>query len=415
MRLIFCHDHRFIVSADGRVFSPGQFGIDTWNHALSFFDEIVIYARRQSADLSIEGLTRCDRPLVRFRWMPDLSSPRGLMLRPSLLRELVRELRADDVVLARLPSEVGLLVTQAAHRVGAAVAADVVACVWDGLRSHGRTLARLYAPVAYWRNRRAIQRAQFVRYVTNTFLQRRYPTRAPTIVLSDASVVPCDVKEVEAKYACAESGPLRCAFIGPLFHKSKGPDVAIRAIAFAHSLGARVSLSVAGPGPQQPWSDLAHRLGVGHLVRFSGVLQRGRGVRSFLDAHDVLLLPSRQEGLSRVALEAMARGLPVLASTAGGNPEIVPPTDLHRPGDFRALARRIRELDNDRVALAQSALWALSRVEAFLPENAEPATVVYWRRLAELRGSTKRTLQRATNSTLQRFGLGTHRRQADLR
>lgn len=384
MRLIFGHDHRFVVGSNGEVFSPGQFSTESWDHPLAFFDEVIIYARRQSAQTPIERLTRCDGPRIRFRWLPNLSSPRGSVVGPLLLHELLRELRADDVVLVRLPSEIGLLLAKAGHRAGVAVAADVVACVWDGLLGHGHPLARLYAPLAYWRNRRAIRRAHFVRYVTKSFLQRRYPTRAPTLALSDASILRCEVEQVKVKYAIVAPGPLRCAFVGPLFHRSKGLDIAIRAIAHARALGARVHLSVAGPGAQEPWIDLANQQNVADLVRFVGVLQRGAGVRDFLDAHDVLLLPSRQEGLSRVALEAMARGLPVLASTVGGNPEIVPPADLHRPGDFEALGRRIHELDRDRVALAECALAALSRVEPFSPQIAEPATISYWERLAEL-------------------------------
>ncbi len=389
MRLIFGHDHRFVVGSRGEVYSPGQFSTESWDYPLAYFDEVVVFARQQSAQVSLEGLARCDRSRVRFHWMPNLSSVRASILRPFLLNKLLRELRPDDVVLVRLPSEIGLLLARAGHLAGAAVAADVVACVWDGLLSHGNPLARLYAPLAYWRNRCTIRRAHFVRYVTKSFLQRRYPTRSPTLALSDASILRCDIEQVKRKYSANSTGPLRCAFVGPLFHRSKGLDVAIRAIAVAHALGARVYLSVAGPGAKEPWIDLANRQNVGHLVRFVGVLQRGVGVRNFLDAHDLLLLPSRQEGLSRIALEAMARGLPVLASTAGGNPEIVPPIDLHRPGDFEALGRRIHDLDRDRVALAERALLALSITEPFSPQSAEPATISYWERLAELAATVR--------------------------
>lgn len=386
MRMIFCDDHRFVIGRNGGVYSPGQYSSESWEIPLMYFEEVVIYARRAAPDVRLTGLTRCDRPGVRFRWISDLSSLRGVARGPWLLRALVRELHKEDVVVARLPSHVGLLVSKAGRLVGAPVAAEVVACIWDGLRSHGSSLARLYAPVAYWLNRRAIERALFVRYVTRSFLQGRYPTRAPSVALSDAFIVRRDASEVTAKYARRKHDHLACAFVGPLFHRSKGLDVAIYALAVARGLGARARLSVAGPGGQAYWRGLAERLGVGDLVTFEGVLSRGEGVRNFLDRHDVLLLPSRQEGLSRVAIEAMARGLPVLASTAGGNSEIVPSRDLHRTDDFDALARRIRELDCDRPALAEAALEALSRVEPFLPERSEPRWRAYYSRLAELAG-----------------------------
>jgi len=392
MRLIFCDDHRFVVGQDGSVYSPGQYSREHWDIALMYFDEIVIYARRAATGVQLEGLTRCDRPGVRFRWVPNLSSLRGLAVRAWLLRDVLHELGRNDVVLARLPSEVGLLVSKAGCLVRAPVAAEVVACAWDGLRSHGGHLARLYAPIAYWRNRWAIRRAVLVRYVTRSFLQRRYPTQSQSISLSDAFIVRRDAREVMAKHARTEQDGLACAFVGPLLHRSKGLDVAPRALAVARSLGANARLSVAGPGEQESWRRLAHRLGVGDSVTFEGVLPRGGGVRDFLDRHHVLLLPSRQEGLSRVALEAMARGLPVLASTAGGNPEIVPPCDLHLTGDFNALARRICEFDRDRAALAEASLEALSRVEPFLPECLEPGWRAYYRGLAQLAERNEPTL-----------------------
>jgi glycosyltransferase involved in cell wall biosynthesis len=384
MRLIFGLDHRFVKGEDGHVYSPGQFSCESWDIPLQYFDEIVIYSRWVAADESRSGFSRCDRSRVRFRWMPNLSTPRGLLVGRTLVREVARELRSDDVVVASLPSNVGLLLAEAGRIAGTPVVAEVVACVWDGLFNHGRFLARFYAPIGYWRNRRAIARASLVRYVTRSFLQTRYPTRSPSIALSDAQIVRRDVDEVLRKLDRSGRDHLACAFVGPLFHRSKGLDLAFRAIRVAQDLGARVRLSVAGPGEQDSWRRLAEGLGIGERVTFEGVLQRGEGVRRFLDRHDLLLLPSRQEGLSRIALEAMARGLPVLASTAGGNPEIVPPHNLHRTGDFTELGRRIFELDRDRVALEKCSLEALSRVEPFLLERLEPRWKAYYGLLAEL-------------------------------
>jgi L-malate glycosyltransferase len=78
-------------------------------------------------------------------------------------------------------------------------------------------------------------------------------------------------------------------------------------------------------------------------------------------AADVLVLPSRQEGLSNALLEAMAAGLPVIASRVGGNVELVRDghTGLLFPaGDPQALARALLALQRDptlRVRLGREA------------------------------------------------------------
>ena len=63
-----------------------------------------------------------------------------------------------------------------------------------------------------------------------------------------------------------------------------------------------------------------------------------------MDGADLFVLPSRGEGLPRAAIEAMARGLPVLGTTVGGFPELLPDDDLVPPGDVRSLVNKIREV-----------------------------------------------------------------------
>lgn len=83
-------------------------------------------------------------------------------------------------------------------------------------------------------------------------------------------------------------------------------------------------------------------------------------------AADLLVLPSREEGLSNVLLEAMAAALPVVASDAGGSPELVADGRsglLFPNGDVEALGDALTRLLTDPVLRAQMGSAARTRIE----------------------------------------------------
>jgi len=95
----------------------------------------------------------------------------------------------------------------------------------------------------------------------------------------------------------------------------------IEAMAVVAAREPRARLVLAGDGPlRAELEQLAARLGLGERVRFLG--ERG-DVLSILGALDVYALPSLTEGTSLSLLEAMACGLPVVATAVGGTPAVV--------------------------------------------------------------------------------------------
>jgi glycosyltransferase involved in cell wall biosynthesis len=72
------------------------------------------------------------------------------------------------------------------------------------------------------------------------------------------------------------------------------------------------------------FKDLAKAMQIQKLVRFVGLLPSGSRISNLLDRADFYISPSRQEGLPRSVIEAMARGLTCLASNVGGTNELLP-------------------------------------------------------------------------------------------
>lgn len=100
-------------------------------------------------------------------------------------------------------------------------------------------------------------------------------------------------------------------------------DSLIRAFAEVAPFYPDARLVIAGDGPlRSELRSLAESSGFGRRIMFPGILD-ARAMASYYSAAGCFVLPSEYEGFPHVLLEAMAHGTPVVASDAGGNPEIV--------------------------------------------------------------------------------------------
>ena len=115
-------------------------------------------------------------------------------------------------------------------------------------------------------------------------------------------------------------GPETVLFLGRL-DAQKGLDTALAAWARVAGRRPAARLFLAGDGPARgPLEERARELRLGERVRFLGPrLDPER----LLQASQVFVLPSRSEGMSNALLEAMATGLPCVASRIGGNSDLV--------------------------------------------------------------------------------------------
>jgi glycosyltransferase involved in cell wall biosynthesis len=123
--------------------------------------------------------------------------------------------------------------------------------------------------------------------------------------------------------------------------RPKDQDIVLKAL---ESVATPVRLVLAGVDPSSGIANLGRRAPDRHVVV---CLPFTPDVRALYDLLDLVLLPSRSEGLSQALLEAMALGKPVVASAAGGNLEVITngvDGRLVSPRDPDAWARAIEEL-----------------------------------------------------------------------
>jgi len=133
----------------------------------------------------------------------------------------------------------------------------------------------------------------------------------------------------------------------------KGHPVLLEALATSDPALQRVELDLVGDGPdRQPLERLVASLGLASRVRFHGALPEP-AVTDLLDRADLFVLPSvitpngTAEGLPVVLMEALAAGVPVVATRVSGVPELIRHREtglLVEPGDPAELGRAITAL-----------------------------------------------------------------------
>jgi glycogen(starch) synthase len=125
-----------------------------------------------------------------------------------------------------------------------------------------------------------------------------------------------------ARFAVSERTwePPRMLFVGRVVYQ-KGLDLLLEALGGLRQIPWE--LVVAGDGSQrEPLTGRARDLGLAERIRFAGWLRGDKILQAYRRAN-LLVFPSRHEGMPNAVLEAMAAGLPVIASRIAGNEELV--------------------------------------------------------------------------------------------
>ena len=163
------------------------------------------------------------------------------------------------------------------------------------------------------------------------------------------------------------------------FTHEKGQDVGTEAARLVAERLPGLRMILAGEGPlRASLPQPANVVMPGHIGDPSILLA----------ALDLFIMPSRSEGWGLAALEAMAAGVPVIASNTGGLPEMIDPGEtgwLIPPGDPSALAEAICTAASRREGLARMGALARTRAQRFSIEETARKTEEFYLRVLQAR------------------------------
>lgn len=356
----------------GRVYASLLGYKEFWSRYLMAFDGVLVLARVRDLDALEDGMVESTGPGVQFFALPAFHGPwEFLAMRWRLQRLVARAIDQADAFVLRVPSHIGSLAWRELCRRRWPYAVEVVGDPWLSLAPG--SVKSVVRPIVRWLSPRSLRRqcrgAIGASYVTADALQRSYSPSPSAYTIACSSIdLPEEhiLEDLSGRLQRIDTlperlrggpAPVRLGFIGTLRVLYKAPDVHIEALELCRRRGMNVELVMIGEGPYRgQMRSLAQRKGVAQHVQLPGRLPPGRPVMEFLDRVDLFLNASRQEGLPRALIEAMARGCPSVGSDVGGIPELLDASHLVSAGDPTALAACIERVLGDRDALRAAAL-----------------------------------------------------------
>ena len=278
------------------------------------------------------------------------------------------EIRNADIVIGFVPSSVCDLALRYAKKYHKIFISVVISSAWDILWHHSLS-GKILAPISHVATSRTIRNSDYVIYVTDKYLQRKYPTNGVAIGISDVVVPETDHAVLDNRKtridACFGTRKVHLATIGAVDVKYKAQDDVIKAMAILASEGYDVDYTLIGGGSPARLRKCAEEKGVSlDKIHFMGAVPHEQ-IYELLDEFDLYIQPSRTEGMPRSVVEAMSRGLIVICSNVGGMPEFVDNKCVYRSGNITELTDTIRFMLDSKQRMLDTSISNFNQAKCF--------------------------------------------------
>lgn len=333
---IFIATTFFAVKHDERVFLSEQHYYIIKRYADSF-GNITLYARikNQTPDPKMIDATEIIEKLI------GVSSMMNVLLHKDK-EKIINDISNSDLVVGRLPSIAACRASDYARANSKPFLAEVMGDAWDAYWNHGVS-GKVFAPYIFLKNKKVVNKAEYALYVTQEFLQKRYPCRNTSTGVSNVRIAMPDQEVLNRRLNKIQSGldnELVLVTTAAVDVRYKGQEYVIKALPMLKSQGINVSYILIGDGDQSYLKSIAEQSGVVQNVIFTGRLSLDELLK-VIDNADLYIQPSLQEGLPRSVIEAMSRGCPAIGARTAGIPELLGSEYIFRRKSVQAIAEKI--------------------------------------------------------------------------
>lgn len=261
-------------------------------------------------------------------------------------RDMAKAIEKCELVVSRCPGFIGYIAADYARKVKKPYLVECMGCAWDAYWNHG-ILGKMIAPYMFFKMKNVVRNADYALYVTNEFLQKRYPCKNESIGVSNVLIKNIDENVLQNRLKRINSfepqNEIKIMTTAAVDVKYKGQEYVIKAIPLLNKTGITIKYFLVGGGDCNYLKKIAKRYGVENQIIFAGRVTLDK-VFSLVDQIDIYIQPSLQEGLPRAVIEAMSRACPVLGACTAGIPELIEKRWVVKRKSHKDIAKKIKEI-----------------------------------------------------------------------
>lgn len=388
MKVLFIHDHPFIKDKNtGILYTSGNLNSTLWERYLKHFESVTVIGRcKTEEDTSRYQLA--EKEGVTFDLFTNVSGGADYFKKRKYIEEkLIQEINRHDIIIMRFPATISVFAADYCIKNNIKYVAEVVGCSWDANWNYGGLGPKLLAPYSFYKMKKAVKNAAATIYVTEYFLQKRYPSKAQVkanasnVILTEIEddALPKRLQKIENT---SKDDIIKIGIIGNISVKYKGYDVLLKSLVnLPDKFRNRIQLEIVGGGNPSYLQQLISQFQLEKQTQIKGKLKAGREIFDFLDSLDLYIHPSKQEGLPRVVIEAMSRACPILASSVAGTPELLENNFLHAPGDDKTLTKQMQMIFDNHDQQKEMANQNFSKSKAYLFSTLEKRRELFFEKV----------------------------------
>lgn len=347
-KVLFAHDTHLLRTPDNDFYNE-HISNRIKDRYLFLGDKVTFLTRwRNVKESDVAGrLNKIDKENVSFREVPNFKSIKLYLKNKKRAQKIVDQVVSEhDILVARLSSAIGVMAVQAARKHKVPYLVEFVSCPFDAYWNYS-FFGKMIAYYKLWRQKQVMKDVPYVVYVTEKFLQRRYPAGGKSIHCSNVELPELEegillerlekIKETDLKN-------LTFCTVAAIDVLYKGQADVIKAIGILKEKNIHVNYKIIGRGDPARLKQIAEKHRVEDQIQIMGLVKHDR-VFELLKKVDVYIQPSKAEGLPRALIEAMSLGCPALGGRAGGIPELISEENVFKPGAVDEIVQHVLKID----------------------------------------------------------------------
>ena len=392
MKLLVSLEHHFrYENVNGKEIIYSHTGIPAsfFNRYFDLFDKVVILARarRKTKSDNVKIMDNCER--IELCKLPDYYGPLEYLFQlPKLKSKIKKYINDSEAIILRMPGSIGVLTAKICDRMNVPYSIELVG---DPYAAYSPAAIRhILSSFFRWKFTKEVKyhckRAMAISYVTENYLQSLYPANddAFNTNYSSVEINASKIKERSRYFSENLINNVNVITIGSLSIMYKGIDTLIDSIKICIEKGVNINLTIVGGGKYENYlMNYTKGLGIDSNISFKGYINNRIQLLNYLDNSEVFILASRQEGLPRAMIEAMARGLPCIGTNVGGIPELLQPQYIVPRDDPEALAMKIIELVQNTELLNSASKYNLQKAQEYTEEKLRLRRIKFYQYVKE--------------------------------